>query len=53
MNNAQTQVSFEEVEVAVAMQEGVAVCDAEGGDEAVDCFADSVALGTETTVVHG
>ena len=53
MDDLQTEVVFEGVEVAVVVEEGVAFGDAEGGDNAVDGLADGNAACAEETVVVG
>jgi hypothetical protein len=53
MNDAQSQDLFERVEVAVAVEQGVAVDDAEGGDEAVDGLTDSEPACSQMAIVSG
>ena len=53
MDDAEAQVGFEGVEVAVVMEEGVVFCDAECSDETIDRFTDGDATTTEILVVVG
>ena len=51
MDDLEAEVFLECVEVAVAVKKGMTVGDAECGDEAVDGFADCVAVRAQQAVV--
>lgn len=52
MNDSEAEVLLRGVEIPVAVEQGVALGEAEGRDQAVDGLADGDALSAEGTVVQ-
>jgi hypothetical protein len=51
MDDLQAQMLLEGIEVAVTVQQGVAVHQAEACDEAIDGFGDGIAANPKKTVI--
>jgi hypothetical protein len=51
MEDAKPEVLFERIEVAVAMQQGVAMHDTESGDQAIDRSTDGDAGGSKMPII--
>ena len=51
MHDRQAEMLLEGVEVAIAVKQGMPIQETESCDEAINCFADSMAARAEKTII--